>query len=213
MDAIGVQSAPMRLVRNAEEAVAVAGSIGFPVVLKAVGPSMLHKTERQAVRLDLPDPAAVREAAEDFEHRFRGELAGLLVQRMVPGGVEMFVGAVHDATFGPLIACGTGGILVDLLQDTSFRLHPVTAEDAADMTAALRGAPLLRGYRGAAPVDERAFNDVILRVSALVTECPEIHELDVNPVKVLSSGACVLDARVRVERCSPPPAPTRLVAD
>jgi acetyl coenzyme A synthetase (ADP forming)-like protein len=203
MEAIGVQSAPMRLARNAEDAVSAAESVGFPVALKAIGPAMLHKTERQAVRLDLADANAVRGAAQDFEQRFRGELAGLLVQRMVPGGVEMLVGAVHDTTFGPLIACGTGGVLVDILKDTVFRLHPITSEDAIDMINELKGVSLLRGYRGAPPVDEKALRDVVLRVSALVTECPEIHELDLNPVKVLPSGACALDARVRVERHSP----------
>jgi acetate---CoA ligase (ADP-forming) len=203
MEAIGVQSATMRLVRNADDAVIAAASVGFPVALKAIGPAMLHKTERQAVRLDLADANAVRNAAEDFEQRFRGELAGLLVQRMVPGGIEMLVGAVYDTTFGPLIACGTGGVLVDVLKDTVFRLHPITSEDAIDMINELKGVRLLRGYRGAPPVDEKALRDVVLRVSALLTECPEIHELDLNPVKVLPSGACALDARVRVERHAP----------
>ena len=203
MEAIGVQSAPMRLARNVDDAVAAAGSVGFPVALKAIGPAMLHKTERQAVKLDLADASAVRNAAEDFEQRFRGELAGLLVQRMVPGGIEMLVGAVHDTTFGPLIACGTGGILVDLLKDTVFRLHPITSEDAVDMINELKGVRLLRGYRGAPPGDEKALRDVVLRVSALLTECPQVHELDLNPVKVLPSGACALDARVRVERHAP----------
>jgi acetate---CoA ligase (ADP-forming) len=152
------------------------------------------------VRLDLADANAVRDAAEDFEERFRGELAGLLIQRMIPGGIEMLVGALYDPTFGALIACGTGGILVDVLKDTVFRLHPITSEDAIDMINELKGVRLLRGYRGAPPVDERALRDVILRVSALVTECPEIHELDLNPVKVLASGSCAIDARVRVER-------------
>ena len=202
MEAIGIQTAPMRLVRDVDGVVAAAASLGFPVALKAVGPAMLHKTERQAVRLDLADARAVRSVAEDFEQRFRGELAGLLVQRMVPGGVEMFVGAVHDAMFGPLIACGTGGIFVDILGDSVFRLHPITSEDAVDMINELKGARLLRGYRGTSPVDEGAFRDVLLRISALLTECSEIHELDLNPVKVLMSGACALDARVRVERHS-----------
>ncbi len=203
LEAIGIQAAPMRLARNADDAVTAAESVGFPVALKAIGPAMLHKTERQAVRLDLADASAVRGAAEDFEQRFRGELAGLVVQRMVPGGVEMLVGAVHDETFGPLIACGTGGVLVDLLHDSVFRLHPITSEDAIDMINELKGVRLLRGYRGAPPVDEDALRDVVLRVSALLTECPEIHELDLNPVKVLRSGACALDARIRVERHVP----------
>jgi acetyl-CoA synthetase (ADP-forming) len=91
-------------------------------------------------------------------------------------------------------------VLVDLLADSAFRIHPLTADDAAEMIRELRGARLLGGYRGAPPADEAALKDVVLRVSALLTVCPEIHELDLNPVKVLATGACVVDARVRVER-------------
>jgi acetyl-CoA synthetase (ADP-forming) len=122
----------------------------------------------------------------------------------------MLVGAVHDSTFGPLIACGTGGVFVDLLDDSAFRLHPITSEDATAMIGELRGARLLRGYRGAPPVDEEALRHVLLRISALLTECPEIHELDLNPVKVLASGACALDARIRVERLTRTPMTRRV---
>jgi acyl-CoA synthetase (NDP forming) len=98
-----------------------------------------------------------------------------------------------------LVACGTGGVLVDLLADTAFRLHPITEQDAVEMIDELKGARLLRGHRGAPRADESALRDVLLRISALVAECPEIHELDINPVKVFEAGARVLDARVRVE--------------
>lgn len=196
--AIGVETAAMEIAHTAEGAVAAAARLGVPVALKAMGPGIVHKTERQAVRLDLAGDQAVRVAAQDFERRFQGELAGLLVQEMVPGGVEMLVGAVNDSTFGPLVACGTGGVLVDLLGDTAFRLHPITDVDAAEMLDELKGVRLLRGYRGASPADERALRDVLLRVSALVTACPEIQELDMNPVTVFEAGARVLDARVRV---------------
>lgn len=204
MDAIGVRTASLEMVSDAEGAVAAAGKLGFPVALKAVGPAMLHKTERQAVRLDLADETSVRAAADDFERRFQGELDGLLVQRMVPGGVEMLVGALHDPTFGPVIACGTGGVLVDLLADTTFKLHPITSADAAEMISELKGVRLLRGYRGAPPADEAALRDVLLRTSALLAECPEIRELDLNPVKVFEVGAGVVDARVRVAPSAPP---------
>ena len=200
MAAMGIRTAAAHLATSADGAVAAASAIGFPVAVKAVGPTILHKTERQAVRLDLADAAAVREAALEFEGRLRGELSGLLVQQMIPGGIEMLVGALHDPTFGPVVVCGTGGVLVDLLADSAFRIHPLTADDAAEMIRELRGARLLSGYRGAPPADEAALRDVVLRVSALLTVCPEIHELDLNPVKVLASGACVVDARVRVER-------------
>jgi acetyl coenzyme A synthetase (ADP forming)-like protein len=203
MAAVGVTTATARMTRSADEAVAVASVLGFPVALKAVGPLILHKTERQAVRLNLDSEKAVRQAAVDFEERFRGELTGLLVQHMVTGGVEMLVGALHDPTFGPIVVCGSGGVLVDLLADSAFRIHPVTTEDAVEMIDEIRGARLLRGYRGAPPADEAALREVVLRVSALLSICPEIQELDLNPVKVFASGACAVDVRVRVERLIP----------
>ena len=116
----------------------------------------------------------------------------------------MIVGAVHDPQFGPVIACGTGGVLVDVLADTSFRLHPLSASDAREMIADLRGARLLRGYRGAPPADEAALRDTLLRVSALLTAAPEIQELDLNPVIVLRSGARVADVRVRIDEVVAP---------
>ena len=199
MAAAGIRTAAVRVARSVDAAVDAAVSIGFPVALKAIGPTLLHKTERQAVRLNLATGDAVREAATDFERRFGGEQTGFVVQEMVPGGVEMLVGALEDPTFGPVVVCGSGGILVDLLADSAFRMHPLSTEDAAEMIDELKGARLLRGYRGAAAADEAALADMVLRVSALLTWCPEIQELDLNPVKVLRQGACAVDARVRVE--------------
>jgi acyl-CoA synthetase (NDP forming) len=205
MTAVGITTAPATMTKNTDEAVRAAAAIGFPVVLKAIAPTLLHKTERQAVRLNLDGEEAVRDTGRDFEERFRGELTGLLVQKMIAGGVEMLVGAVHDATFGPLVVCGSGGVLVDLVEDSAFRIHPITTEDAADMIHELKGARLLQGYRGAPPADEAALRDVILRVSALLSICPEIQELDINPVKVLETGACAIDTRVRIARDVPRP--------
>jgi acyl-CoA synthetase (NDP forming) len=210
MTAAGIVSASARVVKNADEAAAAATSIGFPVALKAMGPTLLHKTERDAVRLNLADERAVRAAAADFETRLRGELTAIQVQQMVRGGVEMIVGAMQDPTFGPVVVCGSGGILVDLLADSAIRLHPVTEEDTAEMIRELRGARLLRGYRGAPPADEAALRGVILRISELLTVCPEIQELDLNPVKVFTSGAKVVDIRVRAERPTPGPARRRV---
>jgi acetyl coenzyme A synthetase (ADP forming)-like protein len=199
LTAAGIPCAGSRLATNADAAVDAATTLQFPVALKALGPTLLHKTERRAVSLGLTDEAGVRRAYEDFAGRFGTEMTAVLVQQMVPRGVEMIVGALQDPLFGPVIACGTGGVLVDLLADTVFRLLPVTGADAAEMIGELRGARLLRGYRGAEPADERALCDIVLRVSELVRVAPEIQELDLNPVIVLGSGARVADARVRLE--------------
>jgi acetyl coenzyme A synthetase (ADP forming)-like protein len=200
----GIAAAPSRLARSQEDAVAAASAIGYPVALKALGPTLLHKTERRAVALNVSDDEGVRAAYADFDTRLGREMTAVLVQQMVPRGVEMIVGALQDPVFGPVIACGTGGILVDVLADMSFRLHPLDASDAADMLGELRGATLLRGYRGSPPADESALRDVLLRVSELVRTAPEIQELDLNPVIVLTDGARVADVRLRIGASVPP---------
>jgi acetate---CoA ligase (ADP-forming) len=197
--AAGIPYAPARVATTSERAVRAAAALGYPVALKALGPTLLHKTERRAVCLNLTDDAALRVACDDFSRRFGTEMTSLLVQRMAAPGVEMIVGALQDPLFGPLVACGTGGVLVDLLADTAFRLHPLTETDTAEMIDELKGARLLRGYRGAPPADEDALRDVLLRVSELMTAAPEIQELDLNPVIVSASGPCVADARVRIQ--------------
>jgi acetate---CoA ligase (ADP-forming) len=210
LGAAGIATTATRIVKTADEAAAAAAAIGYPVALKAVGPTLLHKTEQNAVRLNLADERAVRTVATQFEAQFQDEMTGMIVQRMVAAGVEMLVGAIHDPTFGPVIACGSGGVLVELLADTAFRLHPLTERDAAEMIDELKGVQLLRGHRGAKAADEASLRDTILRVSALVAVCPEIQEIDLNPVKVLRTGVRVIDARIRVERQAPVTRPRRV---
>lgn len=210
MSAIGVTTPAGGAATNAEEAVAVARGLGFPVAVKALGPALVHKTERKAVALDVRDAAGVRAAYADFTARLGVDLTGVLVQRMVPDGVEILVGATVDPLFGPVVVCGSGGVLVDLLGDSVVRLHPVTKADARDMVSKLKAARLLRGYRGTTPADEGALYDIIERVSALLDVCPEIVELDINPVKVLARGASAVDVRVRVEHVRPRPGSRRI---
>jgi acetate---CoA ligase (ADP-forming) len=202
--AAGIPSAASCVVKSLDEAIKIASQLGYPVALKALGPTLLHKTERRAVTLSIQDDDGVRAAYANFATRFGGEMTAVLVQQMVPQGVEMIVGALHDPSFGPLIACGTGGILVDVLADTAFRLHPLNASDAAEMIDDLRGARLLRGYRASPAADESALRDVLLRVSELVRVVPEIQELDLNPVIVLPAGARVADVRLRLDAAMPP---------
>ncbi|MCR4375391.1 MAG: acetate--CoA ligase family protein, partial [Acidobacteria bacterium] len=195
---------PSILANTADEAVAAAAAIGGTVVLKAVGPTILHKTEVGGVRVGLMGREAVREAWEEMASRLGHTMTAGLVQAMIGGGVEMLVGVTEDPIFGPVMACASGGILAELLQDANFRLHPLTASDADEMIASLRGAALLRGHRGAPAADIAALTDALLRVSALVSVCPEIQELDINPLRVLPRGAHVLDIRVRVDIARPP---------
>jgi len=196
---------------NADEAVAAARDIGYPVALKAAGPEILHKTDVGGVVLGLSEDASVRVAFDELASRLEGTMTAAVVQQMVPGGVELLVGGVVDPTFGPLVACGSGGVLVDLIADTGFRLHPLTDLAAEEMVAGLKSVRLLRGYRGHPPADERAVVETLLRVSALMAVASEIQELDINPLKALEHGVLALDARVRVGRRDAQP-PTHRIA-
>jgi acetyl coenzyme A synthetase (ADP forming)-like protein len=209
--AAGIPVAKSRLVTNIDDALTAARRIGFPVALKATGPAIIHKTEVGGVALNLSDETAVRRAYDGMSVRLGNDLTGVIVQEMVAGGVEVVVGATLDQTFGPLVLYGSGGILVELLNDVAFRINPLTDTDVRDMLNEVKGTALLRGYRGSPPADEAALSDTILRVSALLEICPQIQEMDANPVKVLESGAIVVDARVRVDRLVELP-PTRRIA-
>jgi len=210
LSAAGINCAVARVAKNLDEALQAASAIGYPVALKALGPALLHKTERRAVCLNIADPASLRAAHADLTTRFADEMTSVLVQEMVPPGVEMIVGALQDPLFGPIVACGTGGVLVDLLADTTFRLHPVNESDAREMIDELEGSRLLRGYRGAPAANEAALRDTLLRISELVTVAPEVRELDVNPVVVTESTACVADVRIRIGDRLPPRAGRRV---
>ena len=211
LSAFGIATAPSRLAKDGQGAAEAARALGFPVAVKAVGPAILHKTEVGGVRLGLSDELAVETACGELAARLGEDLTEFLVQRMIPGGVEVIAGVTRDPTFGPLILYGSGGTLVELLADVAFRLHPLTDADVGEMLNDVRGTALLRGWRGARPMDEAALEDLLLRLSALVESCPEVREMDLNPVKVLERGVRVLDARVRVEKAIPPP-PSRRIA-
>jgi acetyl coenzyme A synthetase (ADP forming)-like protein len=185
------------------EAVATAEKMGYPLVAKAIAPGVVHKSDVGGVIMGLDSPEAVQAAAGTLFERMRAinaPLEGILLQREVRGGIEALVGVTTDPTFGPLVVCGLGGILVEVVRDVAFRLTPVTDIDAAEMISKLRASTLLDGYRGGPPGDREALAMVIMHISALVEAVPELRELDLNPVKVLEpgQGAIVVDARIRV---------------
>ena len=209
--AAGIPVAPTHVVTSAADAMDIAEQIGFPVVLKACGERLLHKSDVGGVALDLRDAAEVRSAFRDMKAHLGDVMSGAVVQKMIAGGAEMMVGAVADATFGHVIVAGAGGTLVELIADTSFRVQPITDVDAEAMIDEIRCSKLLRGFRGAPPGDEAALRQILMRVSALIDVCPELRELDINPVKVLERGAIAVDARARVEAIVPGP-PSRRIA-
>ena len=185
------------------EAVATAERLGYPLVAKIVSPDVLHKSDVGGVILGLDTPAAVASAVETLvacTQRIGARLEGILLQRQVSSGIEALVGVTTDPLFGPLLVCGLGGTLVEVLHDVVFRLTPVSDSDAAEMLTKLRATVLLDGYRGAPPGDREALIALVLRVSALVESVPELQELDLNPVKVLApgDGVIALDGRMRL---------------
>jgi len=171
-------------------------------------PGLVHKTEAGAVRLHLSGTEAVRNAALEMSERVKSRglsPSGFVVQQMAEPGIEMLVGVVHDPQFGPVVACGAGGVQVELLKDVSIRLTPLSNEDATEMIRELKTYPLLTGFRGSVACDVAALEEGLLRVSAMVEDIPQIAELDCNPFVVHESGATILDARIRVTAVAPRP--------
>lgn len=203
IEAYGMRLPQSRLARSPEEAAQIAAEIGFPVVMKISSPDILHKSDIGGVKVGVADPAAARDAYELIEYRARkysrdAQIWGVLVQEMVPKGREVLVGVTRDPQFGPLVVFGLGGIYVEVLQDVAFRLAPVSRQEAAEQVRSIRTYALLKGVRGDPPADIPAAEEVILRVSQLVTDFPEIVEMDINPLVVNNQGqgAVVLDARI-----------------
>jgi acyl-CoA synthetase (NDP forming) len=203
--AFGFPVAAHALARTADEAAAFASVMGFPVAAKLASTTVTHKTDLGVVRLNLSSPEDVRTAFDQIVSTAekavgREAIDGVLIQPMISGGVETLLGVTQDPLFGPLIGFGIGGINVEAIGDVKFRVAPLTDRDADDLLHDIRGFPLLAGHRGRPPADLDALRDLLLRMSCLAEQVPEIAELDLNPVMALAHGAgCrVIDARIRV---------------
>jgi acyl-CoA synthetase (NDP forming) len=207
LDCYGIRVAGWREAEDPAAAGRAAAQIDGAVALKAVVPG-LHKTEAGAVRLGLTGEDAVTAAAEEMGERLRragNEPRAFIVQDMVTEGVEMLVGLVHDPLFGPLLACGAGGVQAELIKDVSVRITPLREGDAAEMVRSLQTYPLLEGFRGAPRADVGALEEVLLRMSALVEAHAEVAEADLNPLIVGPHGATAVDVRIRTQGAQPRP--------
>jgi acyl-CoA synthetase (NDP forming) len=200
--AYGIKTTDDALCKTAAEAVKAAKAIGFPVVLKVSSPDLLHKSDAGLVRLGVVAPKEVRAVFDELLARAKradrkARIEGVIVSEMVSGGVETLVGISHDPLFGPVVTVGLGGIFVEVLHDVTFRVPPFHRDEAQHMVDELKGAALLRGVRGAKPVDEQALVDTIMKVQRLALDLAgDVAELDVNPLVVRSRGAVALDALV-----------------
>jgi acetyl coenzyme A synthetase (ADP forming)-like protein len=209
-EAYGIAIPREGVATNATDAATQAARIGFPVVMKIVSPQILHKTEAGGVLVGVKSAEEAARAyativANARKYDERAEILGVQVQQMIGGGQEVIIGAVTDPAFGKLVAFGMGGVLVEVLKDITFRLAPATTEDALSMLDGIAAAEILRGVRGAPPVDRTALATMIEQVSALVADFPEISELDLNPVFASERGATAADVRV-VLNFNPAPA-------
>ena len=203
-DAYGIATPKEGVAKTAAEVAKMATAMGFPVVLKIVSPEILHKTEAGGVLVGIK---SAEEAEKGFatimanaaKYNAKATLQGIQVQQMLAGGQEVIIGAVTDPAFGKLVAFGLGGILVEVLKDITFRLAPATRDDALSMLDGIAAGEILKGVRGSDPVDRTALATMIVNVSQLIADFPEISEMDLNPVFATKSGAIAADVRIVVD--------------
>lgn len=199
LENIGIKTTGGRIATSAGQAAAISKAIGYPVALKIVSPDVIHKTDGGGVKLNLRNERALIKAFNDIVESFKDRrVVGVSVQKMAEQGIEAIIGVTRDPSFGPVLMFGLGGVFVEVLKDVTFRVLPITEDDAAEMIDEIKGSKLLKGYRGkAGDIDE--LRSVLLKISQLVTRHPQIRELDLNPVFVYPSGCLAVDARIFVD--------------
>jgi len=200
----GIPVTRFKLAKNEAEAVKFAGEVGYPIVLKIVSPDIIHKSDVGGVLIGLKTAKEVRNAYKQIlknvkKHEADAKIVGVLVQEMAPSSTEVIVGAIKDPQFGPALMFGLGGIFVEVLKDVTFRVAPITVDEAREMITEVKAYPLLKGYRNQPPADIEAIVQILLNTSRLVMEHQEIKELDLNPIMVYKKGAKTVDARIILE--------------
>jgi acyl-CoA synthetase (NDP forming) len=200
----GVPITELKLANTAEEAAKFSEQIGYPTVLKIVSPDVIHKSDVGGVILNIKSREEAKNAYNKIiqnvkRHKPDAKIDGILIQEMAPASTEVIVGSIKDAQFGPTLMFGFGGIFVEIMKDVSFRIAPITEEDAQEMISEVKAYPILKGYRGQPPADIDTIAKILLDTSRLVMEHQEIKELDLNPVVVYEKGAKTVDARIILE--------------
>jgi acetyl-CoA synthetase (ADP-forming) len=184
-----------------DEAVEAAEEIGYPIVLKIVSPQILHKSDAGGVIVGIEEEQGIRDGFKTIienakKYKADAEITGILVQEMAPKGTEIIIGSTTDPTFGPTLMFGLGGIFVEILKDVSFRVAPIERRDAEEMIKEIKAYKILEGARGNPPVDQETLADILLKTSSMLMDCPEIKELDMNPILAYPDGARIVDARI-----------------
>jgi acyl-CoA synthetase (NDP forming) len=200
----GISVTDTRLATSVAEAVTISQAVGYPVVLKIVSPDVVHKSDAGGVKVGLQTSAQVEKAYNEILTSVNAKcpgskITGIAVQHMAPNGTEVIIGMTRDSQFGATLMFGLGGIFVELLKDVSFKVTPVSPQDAAEMIREIKGYKLLSGFRGQPPVDLPALEQMLVRVSQFIEAHPEVKELDLNPVFAYPQGAIAVDARINVE--------------
>ncbi len=197
----GINCTKTVLATTREEAVSLSEKTGYPVVLKVSSVDISHKSDAGGVKVNLNSKQEVEKAYDDIMTSCRAyasdaDIEGVAVQSMAEPGTEIIMGMINDASFGPVVMFGLGGVLVEVLKDVSFRIVPIEKKDAIEMTTEIQGKKLLEGYRGQDPADVECLRDMLVKLSDFVDRTPGIEEIDMNPVFAYKDGAVVVDARI-----------------
>jgi len=197
----GIPVPDFKLIKSEEEIIGLAKEINFPIVMKIVSPDIIHKTDTGGVKINIKDEKEAKLAYQEIifktkKYNKEARIEGVIVYSIVPQETEIIVGMMKDPHFGPVIMFGLGGIFVEVLKDISFRVLPIEERDAREMITEIRGYEILKGARGNPPRDIQAIKEVLMKVSKLTTENPEINEIDLNPIFVFENGIQVVDVRM-----------------
>ena len=201
----GIPVPDFKLIKSEDEIARLAKEINFPIVMKIVSPDIIHKTDARGVKVGVKDEEEARMTYQEIiskaiKYNKKASISGVIAYTMVPQGTEIIIGMMKDPHFGPVIMFGLGGIFVEVLKDISFRILPIEEIDAREMITEIKGYEILKGARGNPPRDIRAIEEVLMKVSKLTMENPEINEIDLNPIFAFENGIQVVDARMILSR-------------
>ena len=196
LSAYGIPVTKEKTVTTLEEAVSAANSLGYPVVLKASGENLQHKTELDLIRLDLKDESQVKQAYTELIEKSTVPITEILIQQMLKGNRELMAGLKRDSQFGPCVVFGLGGVLAEILEDVSIRVAPITTFDAMDMMTNIRGKKILEPFRGKPAVDHEALAEFLIALGRIGLENDAVSEIDINPIKLIEGRPVAVDALV-----------------